>query len=128
MTGRDAAFLEEILDWLFELEQADSIGDCRAIFAAALGDLLLREVKFVNEALKGVRLLDGVEVLTLEVFDQRHLQSHFLRDVAHDDGNAKQSGALRGAPAAFAGNQLEAAGNSADDERLNDAAGMDGAS
>ncbi len=79
VTGGDAAFLEQVLDWLFELEQANGIGDRGAVFAGALGDLLLREVKFVDQALKGVRLLDRIEIFALEIFHQRHLERHFLR-------------------------------------------------
>ena len=89
VTGGDTAFLKQNLDWLFELEQADGVGNCGPVFAGAVGDLLLREMKFVNKALKGVRLLDGVEIFALEVFHQRHLQRHFFRDVAHDDRNAE---------------------------------------
>ena len=89
VTGGDTAFLKQNLDWLFELEEPDSIGDCGAVLAGALGDLLLREMKFVNKALKGVRLLDGVEIFALEVFHQRHLQRHLFRDVAHDDRDAQ---------------------------------------
>src|SRR5579863_7203484 len=124
MTGGDAPFLKEILDWLFELKQADGIGDRRAIFSRALGHLLLRQVKLINQALEGMRLLDGVEIFALEIFHQRHLQ----RDVSDYDWDTEQARALRCAPAAFAGDQLKAASNSADDERLNDATGMDGAS
>src|SRR5271155_519619 len=128
MACSDAALFEQFLDWLFELKQANGIGDRGAVFASAVRPLFLRQVKFVNEALKGVCLLDRIKVLALEVLHQRHLQRHFLRDVADDDRNAEQARALRRTPAALTGDQLEAAGNSADDERLNDAAGMDGAS
>ena len=124
MAGCDAAFLEQILDWLLELQQANGVGNRGAVFAGALGDLLLRQVKFISQALEGVRLLDRVEIFALEVFDQRHLQRHLLRDIADDDRNAEQAGALRRSPAAFAGDQLEAPGDPADHQRLHDAAGM----
>ena len=78
VTCCDATFLEKILDRLFELEQANRVGDCGAVFAGAVGDLFLRQVKFVDEALKCVGLLDGVEIFALEVFHQRHLQRHLL--------------------------------------------------
>ena len=78
MTGGDTAFLEQNLDWLFKLEQADGVGNRGPVFAGTLGDLLLREVKFINEALKGVRLLDWIEIFALEIFHQRHLKRHLL--------------------------------------------------
>src|ERR1700678_748890 len=43
----DATFLEQLLDRLFELEQADGIGAGCALFARAFGALFLCEVKFV---------------------------------------------------------------------------------
>ena len=103
VTCGDAAFFEQILDRFFELEQADGVGDGGAVFPGSFGDLFLRQVKFVNQALESVRLLDGVKILALEVLYQRHFQRHFFRDVADDDRNAEQARALCCAPAAFAG-------------------------
>ncbi len=104
------------------LQKPNGVGNRRAILAGALGDFLLREVKFVGEALERARLLDRVEVFALEIFDQRHLERHLVADVANNRGNAAESGALRGAPAAFAGDQLKALPDAANHERLNDAA------
>jgi hypothetical protein len=87
--------------------------------------LLLRELKFVNEALESVGLLDGVEIFALKIFDQRHFERKIFGYVAQNDWNAVHVGALRGAPATFAGDELVAAVNFADDERLDDAARLD---
>ena len=125
VAGGDFAFFDEVLDRGFELEQADGVGDRGAIFAGALGDLLLGEVKLIREALKGVRLLDGIEVFALEVLDESHLHCHTFGYVADDDGYAVQLCALCGAPTAFAGDELVAASAAAHDERLDDAAGAD---
>src|SRR5271154_513175 len=92
----DAAFFKQVLDWLFELEQPDGVRDCGSVLAGAGGDLFLREMKLVNQALEGMRLFYWVEILPLEVFHQRHLQRHFFRDVAHYDGYTKQTRALGG--------------------------------
>jgi hypothetical protein len=89
--------------------------------------LFLREAEFVNQALKGVRLFDRVEIFALEIFYQRHFQGHFLRHVPNYDWHAKQARTLSRTPAALSCNELEAAGNFANHERLHDAAGMDGA-
>ena len=88
MTGREATFLEQLLNRVFELQQADGVGDRGAVFSRALRHLLLREMKFIGEALEGVGLLDGIQILALKVFDQRHLERHFIGHVANDDGNA----------------------------------------
>ena len=78
VTCCDAAFFEKILDRFLELQQANRVGDGGAVFAGAFGDLLLRQVKLVDQALESVGLLDGVEIFALEVFYQRHFQRHFL--------------------------------------------------
>src|SRR5271156_6954223 len=95
----NAAFLEQFLDRFLELEQADGVGDGGAVFPGTLGHLFLREMEFVDEALEGVRLLNRIEILALEVFHQRHLQRHFFRNVTHYDWNAKESRALGCTPA-----------------------------
>jgi hypothetical protein len=120
VASSDFAFLDELLDRDFEFEKADGIGDCGAVFAGALGDLLLGEVKFVGEALEGVCLLDRIEVFALEIFDEGHLHRHTFGYVADDDGYAVQLCALCGAPATFASDELIAGGVAADNERLDD--------
>ena len=104
MSGGKAALFEQFLDRTFEFEEADGIGDSGAIFAGSLGDLLLGELKFVDEALEGVGLLDWVEIFALEIFDQRHFQGEIFGYVAQDDRHCVHLGALGRAPAAFAGN------------------------
>ena len=125
MSGAEAAFLEQILDRGFELEQPDCVRDSSAVLSGAFGNLLLRQVEFVGEALERVRLLDRVKVLALQVFNQRHFQRHLFRDVAHNRGDAGKAGPLCRAPATLAGNQLVAVSNSARNERLNDSTRAD---
>ena len=122
MASGEAALLEEFLNRRFEFEQADGVGDCGPILSGAFSDLLLREMEFVDEALEGVGLLDRVEILALEIFDQRHFKCEVLRDIAKDDRNAVHIGTLGGTPTAFPGNELVAIGDLANDERLNDTA------
>jgi hypothetical protein len=58
--------------------------------------------------------------------DHRHLEGAHGGDVAHDGGDLVQAGALGGAPAALAGDQLIAAlAAHADDHRLDHALGAD---
>ena len=60
VAGRECPFFEQILDRLFQSQQAHGVGDRRAILAGALGDLLLREMEFVCQALECARLFDGI--------------------------------------------------------------------
>ena len=87
--------------------------------------MLLREIELVGEPLEGVRLFHGVQVLALEVLDERHLERELFGNLPHDDRNARQRRPLRGAPPAFASDQLVAKADSAHDKRLNDSARAD---
>ena len=122
MTGGQAALFEEFLDRLFEFQQADGVCNGGAVFAGTFGDLLLGEVEFVGQALKCVCLLDGIEILALEVLDQRHFERHLITNVANDGGHTREAAALGSAPAALTSDQLIALADSANNERLYDAA------
>ena len=73
-----------------------------------------------------MRLLDGVQVFALEIFDERQFQHRAVVRLAGDDGNLRQIQQLRRAPAAFAGNQFKISAAFAHDERLDDALFADG--
>ena len=93
-----------------------------------LGDLLLRQPEVVVELVIRHRLFDRVEVLALDVLDERDLQrvalGHHLFD---DDRDGGQAGLLRGAEAALAGDELVLVAGARDDERLDDAVLADAA-
>src|SRR6266496_615186 len=66
--------------------------------------------------------------ISLDVLDERHLENRAFvsgRDVADRDRHAEKSGELRGAPPAFAGDDVEPVAGAANDDRLNDAVGFD---
>lgn len=74
-----------------------------------------------------MRLFDGVEILPLNVLDQRHLEMGArLRHVSHDDRDTRQPDLLRRAPATFTRDDLKAvAGDALHDDRLDHAIGSD---
>ncbi len=109
-----------------ELEKAQEIGDRGAVFAGALRHLLLGEAEFAGEALVGAGLLDRIEILALEVLDDGDLHRLLVGDLADDGRDGGFSGALRGEPAALAGDELVASGMLADGDGLNDAGDLDG--
>ena len=104
MTGRDAAVFEQFLDRLFEIQEPQRVGDRRAIFSRAFRNLLLREMKPVGQSLKGPRLLDRIQIFALKIFNQRHLERHFIWHFAHYRRHAAERRPLSGAPPAFPGN------------------------
>ncbi len=106
VTGCDVPVLEEVLKRFLQLEQTQGVGHCCAVFAGAIGHVLLRQLEFTHKTLKGARLLNGVEVFALDVLNERDLQCLGLGNLADDGRDAREASALSGSPAALAGNQL----------------------
>ena len=70
----------------------------------------------------GLGLLDRVEILALDILDERDLERLGVAEVADDRRNFVQPRPLRRPPAPFAGDDLEAMAVRPDDDRLDDAA------
>ena len=122
---RDAG-LQQLQRLVGKLEQADQVGDRRAAATDAAGELLFGQAELLDQGGAGLRLLDRVEVLADHVLDQRRLQPLGFGLIADDGRDLLQAGLLGGAPAALAGDQLVAAvGEGTDEQRLDDAAGLD---
>ena len=71
-----------------EFQQPQVVGDRRAILADLRGDVVLLQMKFVGEPLIGGRGFHRVEILALDVLDQRHLEQPLAvagGDVLDDD-------------------------------------------
>src|ERR1700683_3797142 len=82
-------------------------------------------MEFVGEPLERACLFDGIEILALEVLNQRHLQRHLIANIPNNGRHPIKLAPLRGSPPAFAGDQLVAVSDSSNDEGLNNAAGAD---
>src|SRR6185295_14955132 len=80
----------------------------------------------LDEPPVGLRLLDRIEVLALDILDQGDLERLLVAELADDGGDLVQPRALRRAPAPLAGDDLEAVAVRANDDRLDDAARLDG--
>jgi hypothetical protein len=125
VSGREASILKEILDRFLELEEADGVCNRRAVLARAIGNLILCEAEFIGQALERSRLLNGIQVFSLEVLDQSHLEGQFFGNDSQHGGDTGKAGPLRSAPAPLASYQLETGRDSSHDEGLNDAACSD---
>ena len=101
------------------------VRDRRAILADRIGQRFLRHRAFVEQPPVGGRLVDRIEVLPLDVLDQRDLQQLVVADLAHDHGRPQEAGNLRGAPPALAGDDLEAVAAAPHEDRLDDAVHAD---
>ena len=86
----------------------------------------MRKSELLDQPLQSLRLLEGVQVLALDVLDQRHRERRLIGDVAHERGHFTQARLLRGAPSPFAGDDLEAAAlDGPHENRLHDALLLD---
>ena len=66
----------------------------------------MRQIEFTNQPIERTRLFERVQVLALDVLDQRHCHRGLVGNVANDGRNRIEAGHLRGTPAAFPGNDL----------------------
>ena len=71
VTGRHLPVGHEPLHLGRELEQPQQIGHGRPALADPVGHLLLGQFEVLDQLLVGGRLLEGVEVVAVEVLDQR---------------------------------------------------------
>jgi hypothetical protein len=99
-----------------QFQETHVVRDGRAIFADAFRDRFLRQMEFVGQAAIRLRFFDGIQILALNVFDQRDFEHLVVRDLAMDDGDFEETGALRGAPPALAGDDFGAAADGAHED------------
>ena len=126
VTEAEFAGFDEGLHGGRETQEAEEIGHRGAILAGALGHLLLGHVELAGEALEGAGLLHGVEVGSLEVFDDGDFHRLLVGNLSEDGGDGGHAGKLGGQPAAFADNELEAtAGQRPHQHGLDHAVGND---
>ena len=88
-----AALRQQLLDGGRELEQTQRVGDRRPALADPRGHLLLGQAEVLDQLLVGRRLFEGVEVLAVEVLDQR------LLDRAARRRSSRTTAGMVGSPA-----------------------------
>ena len=89
-------------------QQPDVVGHRRSILADRLGDLLLGQAELVGEPAVGVRLFDRIEVLALDVLDERGRQQPSSGMSRTTTGTFSSPARCDGTPAALAGDDLVA--------------------
>ena len=109
------------LDGRVEVEQAQRVGDRRARPPDPVGDCSWREPELVDELAVGEGGLDRVEVLALEVLDERELELLAVGELADDRRDPVQAGRDRGPEATLAGDELVAVEGLGHEDRLDDA-------
>ena len=122
MTYRKEADFEVVLDLCRELQQAEVVGHRRTLLADPCGHLLLGEAAFLDEPLIAQSHFDRVEVLTLDVLHDSHLEHSLVVGVADVCRNHVHSREPACPEAALAADDLVSAVSlSADGDRLDEA-------
>ena len=74
MAGRQLALRHQLLDGRRELEQAKGVADSSSALADARRDLVVGQVEVLDELLIRGGFLERIEVLAVQVLDQRMLE------------------------------------------------------
>jgi len=120
MADREAAVADRALDRGREFEQAERICDNGAALSDSRRNLILFELELPDQLAVTLGFLDRVEILPLEIFDQREFQDRAVISFADDCRGISQAGKLGSPPAPFSGNQLKILAVFPNDERLKD--------
>src|SRR4029079_19451063 len=104
--GGQIARVYQALHLRGQLGQPHHVGDVAAALADDFGDVFLAAFEFVRQRVIALRLFDRVRILALHVLDDHDLERVRVADIDRHDRHFMQTGELRGAPAALAGDDL----------------------
>ena len=112
MAGADLALGQQALDAGRKLEQSERVGDRRPALPDPGGHLVVGVAELLDELLIGGRLFEDVEILAVEVLDQRLLEAVGVVRCLDQDRDRLETGPPGGPPPSLAGDQLELVGAS----------------
>jgi hypothetical protein len=122
----EAALSDQILDVGRQLEEPQEIGDGATVLTRTVADILVTEVQFLCQALEGQGGLNRIEILALDVLDERDFEEAVILDFANYHRDGLQLGELGRSPSALSGDKLVSVAQAAYHDRLNDAVCSDG--
>ena len=106
VTLGELAFLNQRLHLIRQLQQAKEVGDGRPVPSHQTGDLCLGKLELLAQTLVSGGLIDGRQVVALQVFDEGEREQRLVVHFPHDRRDLGPAQALNRAPAALAGDQL----------------------
>ncbi len=77
-----------------QLEQAQQVGHRGARATDGIRGLLMRDAEFADEAFERARLFERIQVLALDVLDERHRDGGFVGHLADDAPESSASPAI----------------------------------
>ena len=95
-----------LLYLLIQLQKAHGVGDSRSALGNAVRHLILLQVKLCQKALVCQRFFNRIQVLSLDVLDQRDLHDLLLGQLLDNDRNFLDTGLLRCTPTPLTGDDL----------------------
>ena len=114
MAGGDRARGEQGAAVLGQLGQAQRVGDVAAALADDAGDVGVGVAVIGGELRVAVGLFERVEIGALDVLDDGDFERLAVAGLDDEDRDFVQAGALGGAPAPFAGDDLVGVGDARD--------------
>jgi hypothetical protein len=104
------------LDTRRQLKEPEGVRDGRPALADASGHFVVGQLEVFDELLIGSGLVERVQILSLQVFDERLLEAGDIIDRADDRGDRREAGSPGRSVATFASDDLVLAGRELPDE------------
>jgi hypothetical protein len=112
---------DEILDGQSQLQQTQGIRYGSAALTHFRGDVVLFQLKLLDELRVPLRLFHRIEIFALKILYKRELKDSTVISIADNDRDFGQTKQLGGAPAAFSSDKFEVAVLFPDNQGLDDA-------
>jgi hypothetical protein len=103
-----------------EVEEAQRIRDRRTRATDPAREAILAEPEFVDELAVGTGGLDRIEILALEVLDERELELIAIGELPHEGGDAVEASGLRRTKAPLTRDKLVSVDRFRHEDRLKD--------
>src|SRR5437870_13340846 len=87
MTSSEFRLLNPLLNGRFQFQQSNCVRNGCTVLARALGNGFLGKLKSVHQTLKRTPCLDGIQIFTLDVFNESHFKRKLVGNLPDDGGN-----------------------------------------
>ncbi|MCI5158943.1 MAG: hypothetical protein D3906_11015 [Candidatus Electrothrix sp. AUS1_2] len=85
MSFRDNRTCNVVLQRRGEIQESEGIGHSGTVAPYPAGDFFLGQMKFFNKTGVGASLFNGIQILTLDIFNQGQLQGFVITAGLHDN-------------------------------------------